>query len=198
MANLSVKNSKSSMTKKLNDKNIRIALVQKLQKLATPPKTIIEELSVNLGQAIADVVSIHKEAHCYEIKGDGDKIERIEKQGSSYNLAFRRITLVTTEKHAKKSIELAPQNWGILIAYVDMNETIKFKYLRKAKVNPQFDKKTALQTLWKSEMLQIASHFNVKLNRSEMTRDAIIEKVSKTASKEGINLEISTKLTERL
>lgn len=186
------------MTRKLNDKNIREALVKKLNRLPIPPKTIIEELSVNLGQAIADVVSIHKEAHCYEIKGDGDKVERIEKQGASYNLVFRKITLVTTQKHTLKSLKLAPREWGIIEAFYNINGEIKFRYIRKANINPLFDKKTALQTLWKSEMLNIAHQLNVKIARKEMARDTIIEKIANLGSKESINLKISSKLIERL
>lgn len=60
----------------LNDKELREALKDWLFRKSMKPKKIIEELSVNNGLAIADVVAIYKDLHCFEIKGDNDKIER--------------------------------------------------------------------------------------------------------------------------
>ena len=76
----------------LNDVSIRKSLILKLKNQAVRPKAIIEELRVHNGKAIADVVALYAEAHCFEIKGDGDKIERILKQGKYYNLSFRTLT----------------------------------------------------------------------------------------------------------
>ena len=88
----------------LNDIDIRVALIEKLQSMPTKPKAVIEELRVHNGNAIADVVALYKEAHCFEIKGDGDKIERIVTQGRFYDFSFRKITLVTTTKHLAKAV----------------------------------------------------------------------------------------------
>ena len=52
----------------LNDSEIRRSLIQKLNNQAKQPKAILEELRVHNGNAIADVVAIHNNAHCYEIK----------------------------------------------------------------------------------------------------------------------------------
>ncbi|MDD2791403.1 MAG: sce7726 family protein [Sulfurimonas sp.] len=139
---------------RLNDKEIRFSLIEKLNNQSIKPKAIIEELSVHNGNAIADVVTLHNEAHCYEIKGDGDKIERILTQGEYYNLSFRKITLVTTNKHLQRAIKLAPVFWGIMVAEEVENKII-LKYIRKAKNNPDFDKSVALLTLWKDEMLNL-------------------------------------------
>ncbi len=108
------------------------------------------------GRAIADVVTLHSEAHCYEIKGATDRIERIVAQGTYYNTAFRRITLVTTECQLRRALELAPRFWGVLVAIKD-GDVIRFRHVRAAQLNPGFERQSAAMTLWKAEMLELVS-----------------------------------------
>lgn len=139
---------------KLNDATIREALLRRLERQKSRPRAVIEELHVHNGRAIADVVTLHSEAHCYEIKGATDKIERITVQGSYYNSAFRRITLVTTECKLRRATKLAPTFWGIMVAVQD-DGIIRLRHVRAACRNPYFEKHLAAMTLWKSEMLEL-------------------------------------------
>lgn len=138
----------------LNDVEIRKALIQKLETQTIKPRAIVEELRVYNGNAIADVVALYKEAHCYEIKGKDDKVERVLVQAKFYNTSFRKITLVTTENHLDKAQSICPDYWGIVVVFSYEN-MVKFRHVRGAKTNPQFSKELALLTLWKSEMLSI-------------------------------------------
>ncbi|MBX2859134.1 MAG: sce7726 family protein [Cellvibrionaceae bacterium] len=140
---------------RLNDKEIRAALKLKLQSQSTRPKAIIDELQVCNGNAIADVVALYNEAHCYEIKGISDKVERVLVQGEYYNSSFRKITLVTTENHLEKAISICPNFWGIISSTAGKSGDVRFRHIRGAKTNPHFCKEMASLTLWKSEMLSI-------------------------------------------
>ncbi len=140
----------------LNDLEIREALIQKLTNQKPKPRAIVEELHVHNGRAIADVVTLHSEAHCYEIKGEADRIERVTDQGVYYNAAFRRITLVTTECNLKRARKLVPRFWGIIVAIAD-GIVVRFRHIRPARLNPNFEKQLAAMTLWKSEMLELVS-----------------------------------------
>ena len=140
----------------LNDTTIREALLRKLERQKSRPRAVIEELHVHNGKAIADVVTLHSEAHCYEIKGATDRIERITAQGVYYNAAFRRITLVTTACNLQRARRLAPRFWGIMVALAD-GEAVRFRHIRAATLNPNFEKQSAAMTLWKSEMLELVS-----------------------------------------
>lgn len=100
----------------LSDPVIRAALLDKLNRGRPQPKALIEELRIHNGNAIADIVAVYNEAHCYEIKGENDKIERIIEQGRYYDRAFRKVTLVTTSRHIRKAVAIAPEHWGILEA----------------------------------------------------------------------------------
>ncbi|EIQ9109392.1 sce7726 family protein, partial [Escherichia coli] len=95
----------------LNDKEIRYGLVEMLLSRKQKPARIIHELPIDNGNAIADVVAVYKQLHCYEIKGDGDKVERLQSQGFFYNQTFPKITLVTTEKHLIRALNITPSFW---------------------------------------------------------------------------------------
>lgn len=141
----------------LNDATIREALLRKLERQKSRPRAVLQELHVNNGKAIADVVTLHSEAHCYEIKGATDRIERIAAQGVYYNAAFRRITLVTTKCNLRRALKLVPRFWGIMVAIAD-GIVVRFRHVRAARLNPNFEKQSAAMTLWKSEMLELVSH----------------------------------------
>ncbi len=178
----------------LYDKLIRAPLISKLKSQAIKPKAIIEELRIHNGNAIADVVALYKDAHCFEIKGDGDKIERAVKQGYYYNLSFRRITLVTTSKHLNKAIELLPKFWGIINAERKDGEVI-LKYIRRARNNSSFDKSLALLILWKSEMLTLIEHHDKSTKNN--SRRLLAQLISRNKKKVELSNNISTALLHR-
>lgn len=177
----------------LNDQKIRSALKSKLQAQAFKPRDVIEELQVCNGNAIADLVALYKEAHCYEIKGSGDKIERILTQGQYYNYAFRKITLVTTENHIGKALSICPACWGVMVAFESRSKGIKIRHVRGAKINPDFCKKVAALTLWKSEMLSILKEERYK----RKTRDFLAQLISTNMRKAELSSVICESLTRR-
>jgi hypothetical protein len=173
----------------LNDSKIREALLRKLSNQKSKPRAVIEELRVHNGNAIADVVTLHSEAHCYEIKGSSDKIKRITIQGSFYNTAFRRITLVITERNLRRALRISPRFWGIMLARLDGSE-VKLSYVRPARINPLFEKALAVQTLWKSEMLAL-----VEANSyARKPRDYLTQLICATRRK----VELSSRICELL
>jgi hypothetical protein len=169
----------------LNDATIREALLRKLERQKSRPRAVLEELHVHNGKAIADVVTLHSEAHCYEIKGATDRIERITAQGVYYNAAFRRITLVTTECNLKRARKLAPRFWGILVAIKD-DGAVRFRHVRAAQLNPKFEKQSAAMTLWKSEMLELVSHAGAE----RKSRRLLAELIAKTRRELDLSMSI--------
>ena len=89
----------------LNDKEIRPNFINFLNTCSNKPNKVIEELPVSYGSAIADVVGIYNTLHCYEIKGETDTVQRIQKQGEFYNKSFQLITLVTTANHLEYALK---------------------------------------------------------------------------------------------
>ncbi|MEM4986269.1 sce7726 family protein [Collimonas sp. H4R21] len=177
----------------LGDKDIRRSLIRKLSTQA--PKAIIEELRVHNGNAIADVVTVHSEPHCYEIKGEGDNIQRILTQGKFYDLVFGKVTLVTTENHLAKALALAPEHWGIIVAK-RAGQEVKLSHSRSAKKNPGFNKQLALLTLWRSELAEVAiSVTDEKI--SKLTRACLSQIIAENLGQEKLMKNIGEKLIAR-
>lgn len=167
----------------LSDKSIRATLISHLLRRPIAPRAVLEEVRVHNGNAIADVVTIHRSAHCYEIKGETDTVARIIRQGAYYDQVFERITLVTTANHAAQAAILAPSHWGIILAAADSSGQVKLRYLRKATVSPGFNKRAALLTLWKSELLTMCS--DQEKNIEKLSRANLSEMVAqKKAARE--------------
>lgn len=150
----------------LNDLEIRQSLIQYLRRKDISENEIIQELHVYNGRAIADVVTIKNEPHCYEIKGDNDKLERLLKQNEYYKQTFRKITLITTEKFLGKAQEITPDYWGILVIKYNGAGQLVIRHIRASKVNPNYNKSAALLTLWKSEILELVPDLDKKMAKS--------------------------------
>jgi len=138
-----------------------------------PKSNLLNEVRINNGLAIADLVSVgRKTLHCYEIKSDRDKITRVIDQSRYFDIAFNKISLITTVAHQKRALDIIPDYWGLII--VSNTPQIKINYIRKASFSPLFSKQKALLTLWRDELLNIMLMKNIieksmnKFNRNEL------------------------------
>jgi hypothetical protein len=151
---------------------------------------------VHNGNAIADIVAIYLDSHCFEIKSDRDNITRVLRQAEYYDLTFSKITLVTTEKNKQKALEILPAYWGILVASSE-EENIKLSYFRKAKMNPNWCSEKALLSLWKSELIDACSNLNLTDLKKSLSREKIASHLSKTQRKSSLRKELNDKLFNR-
>lgn len=77
----------------------------------------IDELPT--GTTRADVVHITTQfMHGYEVKGDGDTLQRVANQLRCYGEVYDFVTFIVTEKHLLKLLPLLPDWVGILVASV--------------------------------------------------------------------------------
>lgn len=75
----------------------------------------IDELPT--GTTRADVVHITTQfMHGYEVKGDGDTLQRVANQLRCYGEVYDFVTFIVTEKHLPKLLPLLPEWVGILVA----------------------------------------------------------------------------------
>jgi len=149
-----------------------------------PKSNLLNEVRINNGLAIADLVSIGvKTTHCYEIKSDKDKIARVVEQSKSFDIVFKKISLITTLTHYKKALDIVPPYWGIIV--VSNTPKNKVCYYRKAVYSPYFSKQKALHTLWRDELLDIILLKNINeksINRSSRSKiiDVLCNNLSTT------------------
>ena len=77
----------------------------------------IDELPT--GSTRADVVHITEHfMHGYEVKGDGDTLQRVANQLRCYGEVYDFVTFIVTEKHLPKLLPLLPAWVGIQVASV--------------------------------------------------------------------------------
>ena len=94
----------------MNDPEIRALLYPLLS-----GGVYIDELPT--GTTRADVVHITEQfMHGYEVKGDGDTLQRVANQLRCYGEVYDFVTFIVTEKHLLKVLPLLPEWVGILVA----------------------------------------------------------------------------------
>lgn len=179
----------------MNDAEIRLALINWLNQKKISPQKILNEITISDGLARPDLIAIYNYSHCYEIKGDNDQIQRILKQFAHYQASFKKNTLVTTQKHLKKALELLPSFWGIIVT-INKNETIKFKYVRKSSHNPFYRKDIASKILWKAEMQKLLENKDVNF-KSNLTRNDLIDLLNTSYSSHELDQSICLSLLHR-
>jgi len=94
----------------MNDPEIRALLYPLLLE-----GVYIDELPT--GTTRADVVHITGQfMHGYEVKGDGDTLQRVANQLRCYGEVYDFVTFIVTEKHLAKLLPLLPDWVGVLVA----------------------------------------------------------------------------------
>jgi hypothetical protein len=94
----------------MNDPEIRALLYPLLTE-----GVYVDELPT--GTTRADVVHITPAfMHGYEVKGDGDTLQRVANQLRCYGEVYDFVTFVVTEKHLLKLLPLLPEWVGVLVA----------------------------------------------------------------------------------
>ena len=118
----------------------------------------IEEFKLERGQGRADLVEV-SQFHCYEIKSDSDSLSRLIGQGSRYAKTFRKVTLVTAERHLARALPLLPVWWGVMIVPAD--SCSQFRQFRPARQNRAQEAYSLASTLVREEciaMLESLGH----------------------------------------
>lgn len=166
----------------LKDKDIRLALVEKIIKLNKANNyRIVEELAVCDGDARVDIALINGKLCGYEIKSDRDTLERLPNQISAYNKTFDIVTIIVGEKYEEKIIDEVPTWWGIKVAYKNNEQGIYIEDIRASKKNKKVDPRSVLELLWKKEIYDLLKSKGIKgisnKNRRKL-RDIAIETIS--------------------
>lgn len=180
----------------LTDLQIRKNLDQHIRRRLPSGAILKHEQTLHNGNVIADILAISTSMHVYEIKGDLDKISRLQVQSTYYNKVSPKITLVTTERNLEKALETIPNYWGVLLAKKP-NSEVTFKYIRAAKTNVDFSKYHALLALWKSELIEIAENTTGITVKTRHSREDLAELISKNRSKQSVIKLITCALARR-
>jgi hypothetical protein len=110
----------------------------------------IDELPT--GTTRADVVHITEAfMHGYEVKGDGDTLQRVENQLRCYAEVYDFVTFIVTEKHVAKLLPRLPEWVGVLVAEAD---GLGLREHRSAGYNATVQRAPLAALLWVEEVKQ--------------------------------------------
>lgn len=116
--------------------------------------TFIDELGLCQGSARVDLAVINGQLHGYEIKSERDNLRRLSAQVALYGRVFDRITLVCSERHVYKALDIIPDWWAVLrIVHTNQNPT--FKLIRRGRKNPSRDARALVEFLWMEEAVAL-------------------------------------------
>jgi len=111
---------------------------------------VIDELPT--GTTRADVVHITDAfMHGYEVKGDGDTLQRVENQLRCYAEVYDFVTFIVTEKHLPKLLPRLPDWVGVLVAEAEGNT---LREHRPAGYNATVQRAPLAALLWVEEVKQ--------------------------------------------
>lgn len=149
----------------------------------------IEELGINRGYCIADLVVVTDKLFGYEIKSDYDSLERLPRQVQEYDKVFDRSVLVCTSRFIKESRKLLKSWWGI----IEVNPKGSLKWVRKSKTNHRQKIKVISQLIWRD----LAFEF-LKRNKIKAYKSWRASKLLRIIHEEFSNSEIKTEVVRLL
>ena len=131
--------------------------------------TVVLELGVAKQLNRADVVTVDKLLHCYEIKTKRDTLARLERQLSAYAAASDRVTVVAATRHINAILSRVPSYVGIL-ELVDFNQRPEVREVRPASTSEAWSANAALDFLPASEIRLRLMNNAVAKRREELVK----------------------------
>ena len=114
----------------------------------------IDELGLCQGSARMDLAVVNGQLHGYEIKSERDNLRRLRAQSALYSRVFDRVTLVCSERHVYKALDIIPDWWEVL-RILHTNQGITFKLFRRGRKNPQKNARALVEFLWLEEAVAL-------------------------------------------
>lgn len=175
-----------------HDSEIREMLHQELLEKRSETGLIVHELGLCAGQAIADVVWIEKDYHCFEIKSESDTLVRLKNQIQFYEKVFDTITMVVANKHVEHVKEMVPAHWGIYVATEE-----GFVIDREATKNPNQEAYEFVQFLWREEATTFLKEKSVQRGYVGKARDIIWKRIVEHIPLAEIKVRVKRAMIER-
>ena len=181
----------------LYDKDIREPLFEFLEEQFGRIRILEEK---QMGRSRADLVMVLPGAVAgVEIKSDADTYARLSRQVKDYNQFFDYNLIAVGSSHAHHIEEHVPDWWGIITieqGEKDGKTWIDFYVLRKARENPNVDRKKTLGLLWRPELAHIQK-INHMARYQEKSKKFVIDKILEKVPEKLLKEQISEELFER-
>lgn len=172
----------------MDEKEIRKILTSYLRANNSKVRIFKEK---SIGGSICDLMAVTDIISGYEIKSDLDNYSRLGMQVINYNKFFNKNYIVVGESHESSILDKIPAYWGIIVIRSD-NVVLQ----RAALDNPCLQIKRQLSILWKLEINNLLTYFNLPLYAMK-SKDFLIERLWESVSPNQISDRIAYELMNR-
>ena len=141
----------------MNERDIRHAVHKKLIRYhhQNSNTLVVDELGICHGKSRVDIAVINGKLSGFEIKSDTDDLTRLPSQVRFYASVFNQLSLIITEKHLERSLQMIPDWWGIIVATKGPRGGTNFHRFREAKNNPDINPRALTSLLWRNESVEL-------------------------------------------
>lgn len=182
------------------DQDIRKILIKNfthIQEYVSDPSTVVvNELDICFGAARIDLAVVNGKLHGFEIKSEQDTLVRLPAQVEIYNKVFDTLTLVVSENHCIKAMDIIPEWWGVLCVR-KKEDSLIVDTIRKPSLNEEIEPLHLTQFLWKKELSELLAKNNVMKGIKSKTRIQLGRLVTKNVTQEQLTEFVRDKLKTR-
>ena len=172
----------------MKDREIRKILIEYL-KASNSRIRVFQEKSI--GTSVCDVMAVTDCLTGYEIKSDADNYQRFESQRHAYDRFFDQNYIVVGESHVRSASFKVPAHWGILCI-----KSSDVSVARKAKSNPNVNRRSQLTVLWKLELKNLLIKNKLPLF-AQRDKGYIADRIAETVESRLLGMQIAGELFDR-
>jgi hypothetical protein len=183
----------------VRDIDIRRALHRAilLEHSSDPSTVVVDELGILQGSARVDIAVVNNQLAAFEIKSERDTLERLPRQVDLYSRVFDFITIVSSDSHLHRALEIVPAWWGVAIA-TEQCGALRVTPYREARSNQSVDPLAVVELLWRDEALALLAARGADRGYRSRPRRAIWERVCEVYTIQEIKDAVRRQLKERL
>lgn len=159
----------------MRENDLKVELLKFLLKKKVNWRFLASEVPfLSLSRFIDICAGTFKNTYAFEIKGDYDKLSRLDGQLKDMLLSFDFVYVVTTEKHIQTVLKKAPKKVGVLLW-----DTKKIKLVKRSIPNKKLNPISLLSFVSKNEILKSYRHLISNPNESVFEiRKELVRKLS--------------------
>ena len=154
---------------------------------------VFDELTIPRPAARVDMAVVNGRLEGFEIKSDGDSLDRLQRQIDSFQMVFEHMSVVTTERNLRKIRLKIPECWGIIV----FEDNENFRIARKSKSNPFRNQENVLFLLNMAELKGIFRKCKNHPPISAVNKRQMIAQIVQKNSKKSIFSEVKSALKRR-
>ncbi|QSQ17224.1 sce7726 family protein [Myxococcus landrumensis] len=180
----------------MHDADVRPALLTYIR-TTRPHARVMEELGLRSGRVRVDVAALEPgELAAYELKADTDNLRRLPGQVAEYSAVFDRCTVVTGGRHLLHAAAAVPRWWGVMRVREAAGAWV-LELVRESRPNPSPCAASALELVWRAEMLALLESRSAARGMRTSTRERLRARILELLTPEEVRAYVRQVLVSR-